>query len=240
MLNLVVVLCAVFLGAWSLWLGVRANALDPDMDRLTRAANARDRGTTGLPDYAVACVAFGTAGASAAHIFSPTVAYALLCLALACRAVAYLLIEERERGRGRRAALLQRAPRVDPVLLTWIALGAASTLLLLPALLVATTRVSAVAVAVCCVAMILVAWRIATAPRLLSGDDVEAEVLLDRKRRIRRTGLVCIIAVGCASFYAAVAEGPLNLYAVGYVVWIALIVWLVVYLRIASRTLVLS
>jgi hypothetical protein len=164
----------------------------------------------------------------------------VLCLALACRAVAYLRIEERERTRGRRAALLQRTPRVDPVLLTWMGFAAASTLLLLPSLLGASDRVSAVAVAVCCVAMILVAWRIATAPKLLSGDDVEAESLLDRKRRIQRTGLVCIIAVGCASFYAAVAKGSINFSAIGYVVWFALIVWLIVYRRIASQMLVLS
>lgn len=240
MLNLVVVLCALAAAVWYLWLGLHANAIDPDVDRLTRAANARDRGTTGLPDYVAASAAFVTACACAVHLVSPVVGYAFLCLAITSRAVGNLLVEERERARRRRAALLQPAPRVDPVLLTWIALAASSMLLLLPWLLVAGDRVSAAPVAVCCVAMVLLAWRIATAPRLLSGDDVEAEFLLDRTRRIRRTGLVCITAVGCASFYTAVAEGSINVYAVGYVVWIALIVWMIVYLRIASRSLVLS
>ncbi|MGB6984946.1 MAG: hypothetical protein WBD74_03095 [Candidatus Aquilonibacter sp.] len=239
-LNDVVVLCGLAASLWYAWRGMHANAIDPSVDRLSRAANARDRGTTGFPDYAVAGVAFATAVASAAHIFSPAVAYAVLCLAIASSLVADQLGEERVRARGRRAAVLQPTPRVDPVLLTWIALAAASTLLLAPSMFVANQRAVAGTVAISCVAMVILAWRIASAPRLLSGDDVEAEVLLDRTRRIRRTGLVCITAVGCASFYASIAEGSMNFSAIGLAVWFALIVWLIVYLRIASRTLVLS
>lgn len=240
MLNLLVILCALAATVRCVWVGMHANAIDPDEDRLTRAANARDRGATGLPDYAAAAVLFATACACAVHIVSPVVGYALSCLALTSRSMAILLFEERERARRRRAALLEPAPRVDPVLLIWIALAASSTLLILPSLSAGSNRVSAIAVAGCCIAMVLLAWRLATAPRLLSGEDVEAELLLDRMRRIRRTGLTCIVAVGCASFYAVISTGSINVYAIGYGVWFALIVWMVVYLRIASRTLVLS
>ncbi len=238
-MNGVLVLCMLAAAARYLWVGMHASAIDPDMDRLTLAANARDRGTTGIPDYAAAGVCLGIACALLAHIVSAPAAYAILCLAITCRPVVEQVTEERGRARGRRAAVLQPKPRVDPVLLTWIALAAASTLLLLPSLIVASDRVSAVPVALSCVAMVLLAWRVATAPRLLSGDDVEAEFLLDRMRRIRRTGSVCFTAVACASFYTAVDKESINLSAVGYIVFIALIVWMLVYLRLASRTLVL-
>ena len=53
-MNGVLVLCMLAAAARYLWVGMHANAIDPDMDRLTLAANARDRGTTGIPDYAAA------------------------------------------------------------------------------------------------------------------------------------------------------------------------------------------
>jgi hypothetical protein len=240
MLNVVVILCSLFVGARFVWAGMHAREIDACEDRLSQAAKARDRGATGLPDHALASVAFAIAGASALHLFSPVIAYALLCLAITSRLVVSLVFEERERARGRRAALLQRTAPVDPILLVWMALAAGSTLVLAPALLAASTRVSALVVVVCCIAMILVAWRIATAPRLLAGDDVEAELQLDRTRRIRRTGLVAMVSVGCVSFYAAIGEGSIQLWAAAFGIWIALGLWMIAYLRTASQAMATS
>jgi hypothetical protein len=237
-MNTLLVLCAVAATVRHVWLGLHANVPYPGSDRFDQAANARDRGLTGLPDYVTAGVFFLIGCGVLAHIFSPAVAYGLFCLTAACRPAAGLLVEERERARGRRAAFLQRAPRIDPVLLVWIALAALSMVVFVPSMLVAEQRFAASIVAISVALMIFLAWRIATAPTLLTGDDVEAELVVDRTRRIRRTGSVALVATGAAFFYAMIGEGSLNLFLVGFVLYAVIGVSLMIYLRIASRTLV--
>ena len=235
-LNAAIIVFGIYGGCKYIWDGLRANVPDPDDDRFTRAANARDRGASGLPDFVVAAVFLVTACVQFFHPLPVAAVYAILCLVLAFRLIAGLLVEERERSRRRRAALLQRSPRVEGVLAVWIGLAATSTVLLLPSLTAGPDRISAFLVAGCCVAMAVVAWRIATAPALLSGDDVEAELLLDRTRRIRRTGLVCMVAVGSVFFLAISAGEPRNFGYTGIFVWVVLGAWLIVYLRHLYRT----
>lgn len=230
-LSVTVIICAFLAAFRYVYAGLRAKVPDPCEERFSRAANARDRGATGVPDFLVAALLFATACALLVYPVPVAAAYAFLCLAISARLVVGLLVEERERSTRRRAALLQRSPRIDPVLAAWVGVAAASTALVLPSLLAGNDRISALAVTACCLAMTAVAWRIATAPALLSGDDVEAELLLDRTRRIRRTGLVCMIAIGSAFFFAVAAGEPPNYGYTGIFVWAMLGVWLFVYLR---------
>lgn len=240
-MNTVLALYALVASLRFVWVGMRANVPYSETDRFSQAANARDRGATGLPDYVTAGVFFAIGCAILARVFSPAVAYGVLCLAASARLAAGLVAEERARARGRRAALLQRTPRIDPVLLVWIAFAALSTLELVPSILVPEQRVAASFVAVSCLTMVFLAWRIATAPTLLSGDDVEAELVVDRTRRIRRTGLVAMVTVGCAFFYLVVgADATRGLSLAGVAVWAVLGIWLMIYLRVTSRTLVPS
>jgi hypothetical protein len=222
------------------WLGLHASVPYPSPDRFEQAANTRDRGATGLPDYVTGCVFFLIGCAVLTHVLSLTVAYGFFCLAAASRLAAGLLAEERERARGRRAALLQPAPRIDPVLLVWIALATLTTLVFVPSLLVADQRDAASVVAVSVALIVFLAWRIATAPTLLSGDDVEAELVVDRTRRIRRTGSAALVAIAAASFYASIGAGSKTLFLVGMALYAVIGIWLMIYLRIASRTLVPS
>jgi hypothetical protein len=222
------------------WLGLHASVPYPSPDRFEQAANTRDRGATGLPDYVAACVFFLIGCAVLTHVLSLTVAYGFFCLAAASRLVAGLLAEERERARGRRAALLQPAPRIDPVLLVWIALATLTTLVFVPSLLVADQRAVAGIVAISVALIVFLAWRIATAPTLLSGDDVEAELVVDRTRRIRRTGSTALVAIAAASFYASIGAGSKTLFLVGMALYAVIAIWLMIYLRLASRTLVPS
>jgi hypothetical protein len=238
--NTLVIILAFAASIRYVWIGMHAHIPDPDSDRFSQAANTRDRGATGLLDYATACALIIIGCIQLAHVLSPAVAYGAICLLLACRVAAGLLAEERQRGRGRRAALLQRAPRIDPILLVWIALAALSVLVVAPSLFTAGQRAAGGFVAVSVVGTVLLAWRIATAPTLLSGDDVEAELAVDRTRRIRRTGLVAMTATAAASVYASFGEGSKDLSLVGFALYAAIGVSLMIYLRVASRRLVPS
>jgi hypothetical protein len=230
-MDVVVAVTAIFCGASNVRNGVTANANCESDDRLSRVANERDRGTNGMPEYIVAVICFSIAALALTHWLSAGVTYAILCVTLATRAVVMLTIEER--SRVRRAALLQRSRRVDAILLAWIVIATSSVLLLVPAVLDRTDVAAATAVAACVVAMVAVAWRIATAPPVLVGNDVEAELLLDRKRRIRRAGVVCLIAVGSVMFFGAVEKSWSAWPAMA--TWAALGAWLFFYIKRASR-----
>jgi len=212
-------------------------------ERVHRADVARTR-VTALPRYIVACLAFGIAVGVLVHFVAPTVAYAILCLSLVARSVADLISEER--APRRRAALLQRSRRVDPVLLTWIGLAAISALLLAPYFLVKEDRLAAIVVAGCVVMMALVAWRIASAPPILFGNDLEAEQVVDRETRAIRTGLTCTLAVGTVFVFAcfvgaspSIAYNRIAILATP-VVWAGMWIWQSIYARRLSRTTLAS
>ena len=85
---------------------------------------------------------------------------------------------------------------------------------------------------------VLSIW-IAAAPPALAGEDVEAELVLDRTRRIRRTGLTCIIAIGSVFFFSCMVRDLPGSW-LSIVAWLVLIAWMFGYLRHVSRTLLLS
>jgi len=191
-----------------------------EQSRIERADNARERAPA-LPRYVLAGVSFGTACALLANAVPPTVAYAILCLVLAARRIVDQIAEER--ATRRRSAVLGRSRRVDPVLLIWIGLAAVSALFLIPWVLDQADRVAAIVVTGCAATMVAVAWRIASAPPLLLGHDLEAEQIVDRETRATRTGIACFFAVAASavflSFSGSSVAPAIMLLAFGLTVW---------------------
>lgn len=224
---------------WAMTAGTRPRSGDTSQGRVQRADDARER-RSALARYIVAGVGFSTAGALVAHAVPPAVAYAILCLALAGRVVADQISEER--APGRRSALLRRSRRVDPVLLTWIGLAAASPLLLIPWIQDERDRAVAIVVVACVAAMVLVAWRIASAPPLLFGNDLEAEQVVDSETRAIRTGNTCIVTFAPVIFFigfvggsSSSAHNSSGLFLALLMLWAGLFVWKVIYTRHLSR-----
>lgn len=210
-----------------------------EQERIERADDARER-SPALPRYIVAGVGFGTACALLAHSLAPAAAYAILCLAMVARCVADQIAEEQ--APRRRSAFLGRSRRIDPVLLAWIGLAALSSLFLMPQLLEGPDRGVAIVVAACVAAMTVVAWRIASAPPVLLGNDIDAEQVVDRETRAIRTGNTCVIAVGAVGLFTAWAGFSQNVsfdrlgYILVIIVWAGLFVWKSIYARHLSRT----
>ena len=207
-------------------------------DRIQRADVNRERKSP-LPRYAVSAVGFLTAGAVLARILPPAVAYAIVCLSLVGRCVADQIAEER--APRRRSAVLGRSRSLDPVLMTWIALTAASSLLLVPWLLDPPYRIAALLVAVCVLTMVGVAWRVASAPPLLFGNDLEAEQVVDRETRAIRTGNSCVLTVGTVLVFVAFLGGAMDNHYAGAAlaalaaVCVVIFAWKSIYARQLSR-----
>lgn len=212
-----------------------------ERDRFQRADDARER-VSALPRYGVAFVGFGMACAVLAHVVPAPVAYAILALALVLRSVADLVSEER--APRRRSAFLQRSRRVDPVFLTWICLAAGSSLFLVPYVLGGDYRAVAIVVAACVAAMSVVAWRIASAPPILLGNDVAAEQVVDHETRAIRTGNTCFVTVGAVFVFTCfvgnspgVAQHHVDaLITTQFAIGVGLYVWKTIYARHLSRT----
>ncbi len=199
--------------------------------RIDRADRARER-TPAMPRYVLAGLAFAIAGALLADVVTPTVAYAFLCLSLAARFVIDQVAEER--APRRRSALLGRSRRIDPVLLIWIGVAALSSLLLVPWVLDEAGRVAAIVVIACAATMVALAWRIASAPPLLLGTDLEAEQIVDRETRATRTGAACFFAVAAVAVFLGFSRSPLapSMLLLSF----AMAAWSRVYARRLGRT----
>ncbi len=202
------------------------------LDRIQRADVDRERKSP-FPRYAVSAIGFLTAGVVLAHLVAPIVAYAIICLSLVGRCVADQIAEER--APRRRSAVIGRSRLLDPVLMTWIALTAASSLLLIPWLLDQTFRIASVLVAVCVLTMVAVAWRVASAPPLLFGNDLDAEQVVDRETRAIRTGNSCILTVGTMLAFYAFLGGNRYAGAALAAVWVVIFAWKSIYARQLSR-----
>jgi len=103
-------------------------------------------------------------------------------------------------------------------------------------------RAAAIIVAACVTAMVLVAWRIASAPPLLFGNDLEAEQVVDRETRAIRTGNTCIVTLAPVIFFigfvgtSSTPEHPISeLFVPLLVCWVGLFVWMVLYTRRLAR-----
>jgi hypothetical protein len=211
-------------------------ALEPGSEgcepsRIERANHARERAPA-LPRYVLAGVCFGAASALLAHAVPPTAAYAILCLALAARCIVDQIAEER--APRRRSALLRRSRRVDPVLLIWIGLATVSTFSLIPWILDQADRAAAIVVICCVAAMVAVAWRVASAPPLLLGSDLEAEQVVDRETRTTRTGMVSFFAVAAIAVFLSFNRSALTLAML--LLSFGLFAWMRLYARQLGRT----
>jgi hypothetical protein len=243
-LNVTVVVVALCFGAVSLKSAIsaslrrgqdafgRGNATSQP-DRIRQADDDRERLSV-TTRYVVAGVSLVTACLLLAHVVPPTVAYAVLCLAWASRSVADQISEER--APRRRAVLLGRSRRVDPVLAIWIGLAAVYSLLLVRWIADEAYRGAAILVAVCVVTMVVVSWRIVTAPPLLFGNDIEAEQIVDRETRAIRAGNTCFFAIAAVLFFLLVIGVPSILETVVLVlVPFGLMAWKTIYARHLSR-----
>jgi hypothetical protein len=117
-------------------------------------------------------------------------------LTLAGFQLADLLQDERARAQRRRVALLAPRPTADVVPTVWVALAVAAGLMLAPYVFLGEQRVAAVIVGFCAFVMAGIAWRIASAPRQLYGEDVRYERIRDRYSRTRKAGVTAVLAMG--------------------------------------------
>lgn len=127
---------------------------------------------------------------------SPVVGYSFLCLDLAGFQLADLLQDEQARSRQRRVASLAPRPAAEVVPTIWVSLAVAVGLMLAPYVILNEERVAAVIVAVCAFLMAGIAWRIASAPRKLFGEDVRNERMRDLYSRARKAGVTAVVAMG--------------------------------------------
>jgi hypothetical protein len=225
---------------------LQATGTESGQSRIQRADENRER-VSPVARYVVSAVAFIVGAALLAHVVTPALAYAVLCLVLAARAVADQVAEER--APRRRSAVLGRARGIDPVLLTWIALTGASALALVPWLLDPAYRFAAVIAAGCVLTMLWLAWRIASAPPLLFGNDLQAEQVVDRETRAIRTGKTCFLTLCAVTVFTSFVGLPFHfvVYGITYhginvlapallVLCAALWMWKSFYVRHLTRT----
>lgn len=219
---------AIFGGLVNLWSGISVAGMQStqcidDETRVRPSAASR---------YVTAGAAFLAAVAVLSGILSAVIAYGILCVLLVANGVVDLIREERVRRR--RAALLRRSRRLDPVLAMWIAIALASALVLVPYAFDTSTRAAAALVAACVVAMAAIAWRIASAPPIPFGDDLAAELALDRQIRARRAGLTCVLAIGTVFVFTSFVpsrEAGMELVLASFVAWVGVWLWESLYLR---------
>ncbi len=207
-----------------------------EQSRVERADDNRER-ISPLARYVVSAVGFGMVGALLTHLITPSVAYAIIALSLVGRCVADQIFEER--APRRRSALIGRSRSIDPVLVTWIALTGSTSLVLVPWLLDEEYRISAIIVTVCVLTMVVIARRIASAPPLLFGNDLEAEQFVDRETRAIRTGNACVLTVGTVGVFVALIGGVQGFIDHHLAVWLLMLLWagLVVWKSIHARRL---
>ncbi len=210
-----------------------------DRARIERADDNRER-VSPLARYIVSGAGFVMMAAVLTHLITPAVAYALLCLSMAGRSLADQIVEEQ--APRRRSTVIGRSRSIDPVLIIWIGLTGVSSLFLIPWLLDSAYRVAGMIVMLCVLTMTVVAWRIASAPPLLFGKDLEAEEVVDRETRVIRTGNACLLTVIAVMLFIAFMGGQQGFIDHRFevwglqILWIALFAWARLYARHLTRT----
>lgn len=219
---------AIFGAFVNLWSGIAVSRM--------KAAGCTDDDTRLRPSaasrYTTAAAAFLVAAAVLTGFLSAVIGYGILCVLIVANFVVDLVREER--ARRRRAALLQRSRRVDIVLALWIVIALVSPLLLVPYAFDPVARIAALLVALCVLMMAGIAWRIASAPPILFGDDVEAELMQDRCIRTRRAGLTCVLAIGTVFVFLSFVRSPQvggTFVVASLVAWVGVWLWQSLYLR---------
>jgi len=186
--------------------------------------------------FGVGVVAFAIVALVMLGLIAPVVGYAVICLSLVSVYVVELVQEER--ARRRRVASLAPRPRADRIPAIWTVVAALSAAMLTPYIFEESNRVSALIVGACALVMAAIAWRIASAPLQLLGNDPEAEREADRASRARRTLITSVLAVGTIFVFAnfgnptSGAEAPVEhaVRGLAFFVWVGLSVWGVLYI----------
>jgi hypothetical protein len=180
---------------------------------------------------AVGLVAFAIAALVMLGSIAPTVAYAILCLSMASVYIVDLVQEEH--ARRRRVASLSPRPRADLIPAIWTVVAALSAAMVIPYVFEEGNRVTALIVGACAIVMAAIAWRIASAPLQLLGNDPETERIADRASRARRSYISSALAVGIVFVFAIFVhpasgtdtpvERAVRLLAL--LVWVGLVLW---------------
>jgi hypothetical protein len=196
---------------------------------------------TALSRFAVAAVALVIAMLVFLRVASPVVGYGMLCLALVSVYLFDLLQEER--ARRRRVASLTPRPAAEATPAAWVAIAAASVLMLAPYVILGEQRAAALMVGICALVMAGIGWRVASAPVLLKGDDVRSERIRDRALRFRRVGLSAVVAVGSIMVFIGFVNRDLPavlplqriLSSASFVTWAGLLAWVMLYWQHLDR-----
>ena len=194
-----------------------------------------------LPRFIVAFVGLALATLVLLGTIEPTVGYGVLCLALVWVYLFDLL--RAEHARRRRVASLTPRPVAEAVPIVWIAITVASVLMLAPYVIRAEQRDAALMVGICVLAMAGIAWRIASAPVQLKGEDIQFERVRDRASRSRKSGMSAVVALGSVMVFIAFVNVSLPavlpwqriLYLVSLVTWAAVWAWVALYWRHLDR-----
>ncbi|MGH7728628.1 MAG: hypothetical protein ACREM2_07555, partial [Vulcanimicrobiaceae bacterium] len=148
-----------------------------------------------------------------------------------------------ERARRRRVASLAPRLAVAVVPTIWIASAAAAALLTIPYVVLAEERAAAAIVGICSLVMAYIAWRIASAPVQLAGEDIAAERGRDRAIRLRRVGLTTVVAIGNVFVFTSFVNAELPfvttaqraVHMTSLAAWVALWAWQAWYVRRLGR-----
>ncbi len=194
-----------------------------------------------LAHFVVALSALVLAFLILIRVVSPVVGYALLCLALTGHPLFDLLQDEHMRRR--RVASLAPRPVAEVVPTIWIAIAAASVAMLAPYVILGEQRSAALIVGICAFVMAGIAWRFASAPIQLHGEDIRYERTRDRASRTRKAGLTAVIAMGSIMVFIMFVNSdlpvvlPLQRIFVGvsFFTWAASAVWVILYCRYLYR-----
>jgi hypothetical protein len=129
----------------------------------------------------------------------PIVLYAVFCLGFpGFLGVAYLQLRNRQ---TKRVAQIDVRTAFTVLPTYWYGVAVVAALLPTVDLRSATLRIPAAIVIFCAFALIVTAWRLATMPALLSGDDVPVERFVDDRLRFIRTATTLIFAPGVVFVY---------------------------------------
>ena len=193
--------------------------------------------------YTVAAVALALLPLCWIGPVPPVASYGVLCMALASVYVVDTL--KQERARRRRVASLEPRPPADALPIVWIATAAASAFMLAPYVVLGEEPVAASFVALCALATAAFAWRVATAPEQLAGNDVRAERKADRALRGMRAGVASVLAIGSIMVFMSFENSSLpsvlplqrTLLSVAQTIWVSFGISIVLWWRWCTRGL---
>jgi hypothetical protein len=136
-------------------------------------------------------------------VLEPIIGYALVCLFMVL-AYAVDLVQD-ERARRRRVASLAPRSRAELLPALWTIVAALSAGMTVPFALAGHQTVAAYIVAACTLIMAATAWRLASAPMQLTGDNPREERVEERASRALRSGISSALAVAIVFVFSSFA-----------------------------------